>query len=202
VGARLNGIELGPAAVPRRVQARELWRALLQGDFALGKRLHDQDQGDALLRDSPSDAVLLACLLVIGGYGPAGASLVARLGRKRGGVAISSREAALIDALPGAMDVRDEESLAALVRLATDRVTPAVLKHVAIASLFHAYRARRDFARARKSANALWGEAEAARQQLHAMGERTLGHEPARPAAVRPVDAELAARRPKGVTAR
>lgn len=202
VGVRMNGTELDAAALARRARARQLWRALLKGDFAHGKRVFDQDQGEALITESPSDAVLLAGLLVIGGYASAAQQFVARLGSRRKGVpGISSREAALLDALPGAMDARDEQSLADLSRISTDRATPAVLRQVAVASLFHAHRARRDFARARKAANAMWAEAEAAKQHLHAMGERTLGHEPARAAVGRAVETEPA-RRTKVAVAR
>lgn len=190
VGARLNGIELDAAAMERRTRARSLWRSLLKGEFAQAKRIHDQDQGEALLRESPSEAVLFATLLVIGGYATAAQGVLARLGsRRKGAPALSPREAALLEALPGSMDSHDEESLAALSRVAADRATPAVLKQIAIVALFHAHRARRDAARARKSANALWAEAEGARQHLHAMGERTLG-EPARMAAPRAVEPE------------
>jgi hypothetical protein len=43
--------------------------------------------------------------------------------------------------------------------------------------LFHAYKARKDLDRARGAANAIWGAAEAARQQLEAMGVRPLGRD-------------------------
>jgi hypothetical protein len=46
--------------------------------------------------------------------------------------------------------------------------------------LFHAARARRDIERARQVANAIWAEADAARKELHAMGDSALV--PARPA--------------------
>ena len=75
----------------------------------------------------------------------------------------------------------DPHAFATLTKLAGDKPgSPS--KQIALALLFHAYKTRGDSPRAREVANTLWAEAEGARKQLQAMGERPLGAEPgARP---------------------
>jgi DNA-binding CsgD family transcriptional regulator len=184
VGARLKGTPIDAALTMRRARSRLLWRALLKGDAAYAKRLYDADMGAELLLDSPSDAVMLVALLTIGGYSGAADRLATRLTHKRKGgpPGATPREAALICALGEALDADDKSGLAGLQRLAGDKAAPAMVKQVALVMLFHAARARRDFDRARHAANAVWAEAEGARQQLHAMGERALGVERVGPA--------------------
>jgi predicted ArsR family transcriptional regulator len=53
---------------------------------------------------------------------------------------------------------------------------------MAMIALHYVYKARGDRERARATANALWAEAEGARQHLQAMGERPLYREAALPA--------------------
>ena len=179
VAARLKGAAIDAPVTMRRARSRLLWRALLKGDAAYAKRLYDADMGAELLLDSPSDAVTLVALLMIGGYSSAADRLALRLTHKRKGgpQGATPREAGLIRALRDALDGDDKSALAALQRLAGEKAAPPMVKQVALAMLFHAARARRDFDRARQAANAVWAEAEGTRQQLHAMGERTLGAE-------------------------
>ena len=188
VGQRIAGAESDPKVNERRARARLLWRALLRGDWAYAKRIHDVDQGAGLVLDSPSEAGMLVCLLLAGGYSLAADRLASRLTDKRkAGPGASTREAALIKALRDGLHSDDPHALAALSRIAGDKGN-AVLKQMATALLFHAYKAKGDAARAREAANALWGEAESGRKQLQAMGERPLagGESPARaPARVR-----------------
>jgi DNA-binding CsgD family transcriptional regulator len=179
IGQRLSGTELTAESLPRRVRSRQLWKALLEGEWAFGKRLFDSDETGMLRYDSPSDAVILALLLGAGGYTSACEKLAAQLNQKRkSGASISAREAALIAALPAAFEADDREALAGLQRLTTERGANALVKQLALALVFHACRARKDYERARRTAHALWGEAESARQQLRAMGDRTFGAEP------------------------
>jgi DNA-binding CsgD family transcriptional regulator len=176
-GLRLKGGAIDDKLLARRAQARLLWRALLRGDFAYGKFLHDEQVGERLAFDAPSDAVLLAALLQIGGYSSAAERLTGQLGQKRKGVpGISPREATLLRSLNHALYGTDSAALSSLYQLATENGMP-ILKQVAMVTLFHAYRARRDLDRARATANAIWAEAETARQQLDAMGVRPLGRE-------------------------
>jgi DNA-binding CsgD family transcriptional regulator len=178
VGIRLKGEELDEAAHARRVQSRLLWQALLQGDFAYGKSLWDADKAQRVAIDAPSDGLLLAALLVIGGYSNAADRLVTQLsGKRKGATALSAREVAVIHALRDALDGPDEGPLATLYGQAAEAAAQPVLSQVAMVMLFHAYRARKDVERARGTANAIWTAAESARQHLEAMGVRPLGRD-------------------------
>jgi DNA-binding CsgD family transcriptional regulator len=186
-GIRLKGGTIDEKLLARRGQSRLLWRALLKGDFAYGKLLHDDELGERMAYDSPSDAVLLATLLLIGGYSSAAERLTGQLVQKRKGVlGISPREATLLRSLHQALYSHDPTAMASLHQLASEGGMP-ILKQVAMAALFHTYRARRDPDRARGTANAIWAEAETARQQLEAMGIRPLGREASVPSPTRSV---------------
>lgn len=178
VGQRLAGAEIDQKALERRARARLLWRALLKGDWAYGKRLYDADSGACLALDAPSDAVLLVSILMAGGYSLAADRLASQLtDKRRSAPGASSRESALIRASRDIFLDEDVRALASIHKLATEKTAPAVLKQVAMVILFHACKACGDEARARQAANAVWAEAEAARKHLHAMGERALGGE-------------------------
>ncbi len=181
-GLRLKGLAFDEKLVARRAQSRLLWRALLKGDFAYGKLLYDEGIGERLLHEAPSDAVLLVSLLLLGGYSGAAQRLAASLDTKRKGEAgISTREASLLRALRNALEGESEAAAAALYDVAGENGRAPIVKQIAMAALFHAYRAHRDAYRARATANAIWAEAESARQQLEAMGVRPLGRERALP---------------------
>ncbi len=178
VGLRLKGTPLDEKSAARRAQSRDLWNALLKGDFARGKALHDQDAAERLLADAPSDAVLLDCLLLIGGYTGAADKLMARLADKRKGAAgISTREASLLRALRDALDAGNGAGLSVLHGLAGESGRGPAVRQLAIVALYYAYKARRDFDRARATAGAVWAEAESVRRELEAMGVRPLGHD-------------------------
>ena len=180
VGQKMAGDEADPKLTEKRARARMLWRALLRGDWAYAKRAHDLDQGAGLVLDSPSEAALLVCLLLTGGYSLAADRLASRLTDKRkAGPGASARETALIRALRDALQSDDPHAFATLSKFAGDKAN-APARQAALALLFHAYKARGDLARAREAANALWTEAEGARKQLQAMGERPFGSEPAK----------------------
>ena len=185
VAQRIEGNELDAKALERRGRARLLWRALLKGDWAYGKRAYDADAGAALVMDSPSDAVLLAALLLAGGYSLAADRLVAQLTDKRKAArGLSPREAALLRVLRETFNSREDHALGSLHKIATEKTAASGLKQVAMVMLFHVLKAHGDGARARQTANAVWGEAESARKHLNAMGERTLSADvaPAAPA--------------------
>jgi DNA-binding CsgD family transcriptional regulator len=187
VGMRLKGEPLEERTLALRDDSRLLWRALLQANFGYGKALYDEGAADSMLADAPSDGLLLATLLLLGGYSHVAEGCIAKLNRARkAGRTLSSREANFLRVLKGAANDADFEALAGLTQLAADKSTPTVLKHVAVAALFHVYRAQRDGTRAAETANVLWAEAEAARQQLEAMGVRPLARETAIPKPGRP----------------
>jgi DNA-binding CsgD family transcriptional regulator len=181
VATRLKGAQVDSELNARRIRSRRLWRALLEGDCGHAKRLYEEDEGSALLLDSPPDAVILLCLLSIGGYTAAAERLGNRLARKRkAGFAISAGEHTLVRSLRDALNGNDD-ALASLYHLAAEQSASPVLRHLAMVVLFHTYRARKELIRARETANAVWTEAEATHQHLRAMGERPLGRESAVP---------------------
>lgn len=176
---RLEGAEIDARMQDRRGKARALWRALLKGDWAYGKRLYDADQGAGIVLDSPSDAVMLASLLAAGGYSAAADRLVSQLAdKRRAGRGISAREAGLLRAVREAFQGPSAQSAAQLPRLAAEKGLSPGLRQMALVLAFHACKAARDDARACQAATAVWAEAEAARRQLEAMGERPLAGGP------------------------
>ena len=178
VAQRLEGTELDAKMLERRARARLLWRALLKGDWAYGKRIYDADMGAAVSLDSPSDAVLLAVLLVAGGYSLAADRISSQLTDKRkAGRGVTTREAALMRTAREAFQAQDTQAASALQKIGAEKSSAAVLKQAATVLAFHAFKARGEDARARQCANAVWTEAEGARKHLEAMGERPLGGE-------------------------
>ena len=195
VGMRLKGEALDERTLCLRDDSRLLWRALLQANFGYGKAVCDEGACDAMLGDSPSDGLLLAAILVLGGYSHAADGCIAKLNRARkAGRTLSARETGFLRALKGAVYDADADALGTVSQLAGDKSTPTVLKHVATAALFHVYRGQRDAPRAVETANVLWAEAESARQQLEAMGVRPLARETAIPKPGKPVARALATR--------
>jgi DNA-binding CsgD family transcriptional regulator len=194
-GLRLKGTAIDEKLSAQRAQSRLLWRALLKGDFAYGKLLHDEGHVDRIAAQSPTDAGMIACLLTLGGYSAAAGRLVSSLGdKRRGAAALSGREMSLMRAVADAMDGRDEASVAALHALAAEGRAPA-LKQIAIAALFHVYRVRKQGESAARTADVLWAEAEASRQQLEAMGVRPLDREATLPAMSAAKEVSSAARK-------
>ena len=157
----------------KKERARALFNALLQGDWAYGKRMYDDDGGATLLVDASADAALLAALLALGGYTAAAERLQGQLTPRRK-AAGSHREVALIRALSRAIDGH-ANALEEIQDLTSERGAPAGFKHLAHVVLFHAHVALKDPDRARRTANVLWNEAENVKQQLVAMGDRPLG---------------------------
>ena len=193
-GARLKGAGVDAATLARRDRARSLWRALLAGDFGYAKRVHD-DRAQERAQDPGVDDVLLALLLHMGGYSRAADRLTARLARGKPGQGVSAREVQLLRTVREAVERDSAESVAALQRVAPQAAGTSTLRQVALAALFHVGRMRRDFDGARDAANALWGDAEAARSQLEAMGIRLL---PPGASASRPRQAGAATAAPSG----
>jgi DNA-binding CsgD family transcriptional regulator len=175
VTRRLKGTSSADGQAGRRALTRNLWEALMCGDFAHAKALHDHGTLESLSRETPSDTFLAVVLLLLGGYSRAAEQASAPFLRKRqGAVGISESERTLVTALRDALEGNSDEALTCLYRLATARSSASALPQVATAAMFHVYRARKDVDRARATANALCAIAEDTRQQLQAMGERPL----------------------------
>ena len=181
VAARLKG-GADPAGEERRRQSRLLWEALLKADSPVAKKLVDRDAELQPFLEVPGDAVVLALLLCIGGHVAGATRISAHLGRARRGVTpASAREIQLVDAACEAAVAKDLAAVEAIHRIASGAPANTPGRHVAMAALFHAYRVRGDAERAKATAEALWAEAESARQHLLAMGENPLPREAALP---------------------
>lgn len=203
VGLRLKGRTLDEAGQARRVQSRQLWEALLAADAAYAKRLFDEDRVPALIVDSPSDGVLLAAMLLTGGFTTAAERTLSQIARRRkGGQGASAKEFAFLTTLRDAMVKGSPEALACLHQNASENAASPVLRHLALVSLFHVRAVLKDLDRARATANAIWSEAENIRQQLQAMGERPLARDWALPDSVKVGRERLGAYRGKVALAR
>jgi DNA-binding CsgD family transcriptional regulator len=188
VGARLKGAPLDQGTLEARDESRALWRALLQGTFAYGKALQDEGQGERWAESAPSQALLLAGVLVLGGYSHAADHCIAQLAKPRKNVRpVAARELALVRSARAAIYSNDHDALTALHQLAADKSGNPAVKQLALVSLFHIYRNLKDAGRARETANVLWMEAEDARRQLEAMGVRPLSRVATLPRPGRPV---------------
>lgn len=175
VAARLKGETMDSRTEDRRRQSRLLWEAFLRGDFAYGKALWDQGEAEAIGTDSPSSGVLLAALLLIGGYVREGDKALALLAKKKkAGSGVTENERALVLALRDALDKDHEHAMGCIFHLASDKAVAPLLRQVAMVAMFHLYRIQADRDRARETSHVLCAAAEDARQQLQAMGERPL----------------------------
>ncbi|MCY7389055.1 MAG: LuxR C-terminal-related transcriptional regulator [Burkholderiales bacterium] len=178
VASRLKGAasRTDPDDVERiRIKSRQLWNALLQGDFAYGKKEFDAGYFSKLFVESTTDAVVVSSLLMLGGYSArAKKSLGAMPARKDASIGITRDERAALVAISDAVDNQNESALTALHQLAKDGVSKPVFRQLVLVALFHIYKMRDDLDRARVLANTIWAEAEAVRHHLQALGEKTL----------------------------
>ena len=158
-----------------RATARGLWEALVRGDFAKGKRQFDAGNLPKLFVASPSDAVVLAAHLILGGYTSSARKAVGALPAKKGGsLGVTLDELRALTTVSDAVEKSSDSALTALHGIAKSSTTRHVFRHLLLVMLFHVYRMRNDQARAATTANVLWTEAETAREQLEANGDRTL----------------------------
>ncbi len=177
VGQRLKGVRLDAAADARRRESRRIWEALLNGDFGLAKSMLDSGRAEIVLGDSPADGVVLAAMLVIGGYTGRAEKFLLQVGRRRrAGHGATAKEFAFLKLLD-AFEKRGEDALAGVHHLATESGPANALKHLALVSYYYAWLNRGDSERVAAAARAVWLEAESIRGQLEAMGERPLGRD-------------------------
>ena len=178
VATRLKGGMVDASTEQIRRTSRQLWEALLAGDFAQGKRLYDRGVTPKLFVDSPPDCLLVAIMLLVGGYSNAADQVIIQLKRReKGRLGISGNEYKMVRALRDALNPQSgngDNALASLYHLAAENTSQPVFKHVVMSSLFYTYKERQDLERARGTANAIWAEAEGVRQHLQAMGEKPL----------------------------
>jgi|KBSMisStaDraftv2_1062788.scaffolds.fasta_scaffold112372_2 DNA-binding CsgD family transcriptional regulator len=184
-GLKLKGVAIDAKLTAQRAQSRLLWRALLKGDFAYAKMLYDDGAAARIAAESPTDGAMIACLLTLGGFSTAAQKIAASLAEKgrsaaAGKATAPGREMALVRAVSQAAE-GNESGTAALYEAASEKGRAPALKQLAMATLFQVYRVRKELDAARQTADALWAEAEATRQQLEAMGVRPLSREAALP---------------------
>ncbi len=165
-----------------RAVSRNLWEALLAGDFVEGKRQFDAGILPKIFVAAPSDAVVLASLLVLGGYTASAKKAMAALPAKRGGsLGVTLDEQRALAATSDAIEKGSDSALSALHELFRTSNARPLFRHLLLVNLCHLYRLRADANRCMSTADALWAEAEAARGQLEAAGDRTLSSEGALP---------------------
>lgn len=185
VATRLKGTGKDETVIARQRVSRQVWEALLAGDFAFAKRFYDNGHVPKLFVDSPSDAVLLACMLLLGGYTHAGQRTMAILVRReRGRIGITATEQKLLVALRDVVTAargRNQEALNCLYQLAREGNSQQVLKHTVMVLLYYIYAAERDTGKAVATANAIWTETQNVRSHLQAMGEKPLDGDSALP---------------------
>ena len=178
VATRLKGGMVDDGTDQIRRTSRQLWEALLAGDFAQAKRLYDRGVTPKLFIDAPSDCLLVAIMLLVGGYSNAADQVIIALKRReKGRLGVSASEHKMIRALRDALNPHSEnteDALACLYVMATENSAQPVFKHVVMTALFYVYLQRQDIDRARGTANAIMAEAESVRQHLQAMGEKPM----------------------------
>ncbi len=158
-----------------RGQSRKLWCALLAGDFAKGKMEFDQGRLSDLFVESPSDAVVLASLVILGGYTSSGKrALTAMPQKKSATIGLTHDERRALLAMADATEGQNEHALGALHHLTANAKTRPTFRHLVMVALFHIYKMRGDVDRAYAIADAIWAEAESIRQQLTALGNHPL----------------------------
>ncbi|APV51550.1 hypothetical protein BWI17_18755 [Betaproteobacteria bacterium GR16-43] len=167
VAARLKGGGTEDGTEARRRATRALWEALLYGDSTSAPPSKPE-------LESPTEIVLRAVLALVTGQKRTADAVITRMVRRgKDQPRIPESERTLVLALRDAI-AGEDDALACLRHLATEKSSPTLLRQVAVVALFHAYRARKDPDRARDAANALCAMAEDTRQHLQAMGERPL----------------------------
>ncbi|MFO0114292.1 MAG: helix-turn-helix transcriptional regulator [Betaproteobacteria bacterium] len=166
-----------------RSLARSLWEALVAGDFAEGKRQFDSGTLPKVFVASPSDAVVLTMLLILGGYTSSAKKAIASLPpRKSGSLGVTADELRGLLATSDAVERGSDSAVAALHELIGAANARPVYRHVMLTALFHLYRMRGDMPRTMAVADAIWAEAESAQKHLAASGDKTLPPEATLPA--------------------
>jgi len=203
VAARLKGTKLEGEGEQRARRTRSLWEALLRGDFAAGKKRYDQDHASHFTIEASPERVLLAVLLLLGGYTSAADRVIGpapRMGRRMPGM-LSANERDFLSSLRALTEFRRHDGLVALHKAAASGASEP-LRHLAMAVIHHVYRQQGDHELAGRAAETLWAEAESSEGQLEAMGERPLCRQPSLPAAPAEPRRQAPARRKDAITTR
>jgi DNA-binding CsgD family transcriptional regulator len=180
---------LTPSDLQLRATARNLWESFLAGDFGQGKHQFDAGLLPKLFVASPSDAVVLSMMLVLGGYTSSARKAMSSLpARKAGTLGVTIDELRALFAASDALEKSNDSAINAIHDMIHAGTARPVYRHLLLATLFHLYRMRGDTTRASAVADAMWAEAESARAHLEAAGDRPLPPDvslPAPPAVAR-----------------
>jgi DNA-binding CsgD family transcriptional regulator len=174
---------LTPSDQQLRATARGLWESLLAGDFSQGKRQFDAGLLPKLFVASPSDAVTVTMMLVLGGYTSSARKAMSSLpAKKAGSLGVTIDELRALTAASDAVEKSNDSAIVAIHDMIHSGSARPVYRHLLLATLFHLYRLRGDTTRASAVADAMWAEAESARVHLEAAGDRSLPPDVALPA--------------------
>jgi DNA-binding CsgD family transcriptional regulator len=166
---------LTPSDLKLRATARGLWESFLAGDFNQGKRQFDAGLLPKLFVASPSDAVTLTIMLVLGGYTSSARKAMSSLpAKKAGSLGVTIDELRALTAASDAIEKSNNSAIHAIHDMIHSGGARPVYRHLLLATLFHLYRLRGDTNRASAVADALWVEADRARAYLEAGGDRPL----------------------------
>jgi DNA-binding CsgD family transcriptional regulator len=158
-----------------RALARSLWEALLAGNFVEGKRQFDHGVLPKLFVASPSDAVVLTMMLILGGYTSSAKKAIASLPpRKSGSLGVTADELRGLLAASDAVEKSSDSAVSAIHQLIDSAHARPVYRHVMLTALFHLYRTRLDSSRAVATADVIWSEAESAQKHLAGAGDKAL----------------------------
>lgn len=167
--------QLSSSDLQLRATARSLWESILAGDFSQGKRQFDAGLLPKLFVASPSDAVTLSMMLILGGYTSSARKAMSSLpARKAGSLGVTVDELRALTAASDAVEKSNDSAIHAIHDMIDSGTARPVYRHLLLATLFHLYRMRGDTARASAVADAIWAEAENARAHLEAAGDRAL----------------------------
>jgi DNA-binding CsgD family transcriptional regulator len=181
VGLRLRGERVNTELARRQRQSRQLWEALLKGDFLFAKQRADMRIANGATPDTHDDAVVMTLLLTLGGYSKlAERELKAVNGTRQ----IPAQEKTLLRVVSDLTDRAPKEALAGLTKIASDSTAQKPFRHLALTALYHIYLLRRDIAPAVAVANAIANEIEMIRQNLGSVGESPMYGDGTIPASV------------------
>jgi DNA-binding CsgD family transcriptional regulator len=172
VAMRLKGTAIDANVMQARRDSRALFEAYLGGDFAYAKSLADVGAAIRLIQNAPSDAVVLGCALLAGGFTYAADKLIDALPKKSASTdGAKLVEWQLLRAFRDALYGTRSGPLATLQLIAKEASANVAFRHLALATLFYAYLHQGDEMRAATVANVLWCEADIVRKQLAEIGE-------------------------------
>jgi hypothetical protein len=201
VSMRLKGEEISLADRLRRDQSRQIWEALLRGDWPYAKAVYDGAQLASMVAESPFECAMLACMLLIGGYTSAADRVLELLpARKPGAQGIKASEMRLLLLLRDATNSLSFAKIEELHQMVATYSTNHAFKHLAMVIVHYVYRQGADGARARQSADAIWAEADMIRQHLVDIGEKPLPISNSLPEPARMADSKASRRTEQVVT--